>query len=101
MIEDRASSLRQRFLALEELLRREGDNEWLRKVSEIVRALEPPFASEEQCIDTIQEAKHRFESWHKHKGGFSEFYVHRENYEERLAANKELDAIREAILENT
>ena len=94
---DRAARLLQHFRALEVLLERERAQEWLRPIAEIVKALEPPFSDVRQCLETIEEAKRRFDSWHKSKGGFSEFYVHREDFKERLAANNELEAIRKAI----
>ena len=94
----RASLLHVQFQALSAIIKREQAREWFRLINEIVVALQPPFTDEEQCAATIAEAKRRFESMLESKGGFSEFYVHRDNFEDQRAANKELEEIKTAIL---
>ena len=94
----RGSLLRAQFQALSVILGREQARDWLRLVNEIVVALQPPFTDEDQCAATIAEAKRRFESMLQGKGGFSEFYVHRDNFENQQRENSDLENIKQAIL---
>jgi hypothetical protein len=94
----RATVLLVQFQALQAILRRENGCEWLGLITEIVVALQPPFTDENQCSETVKEAKRRFYELLSEKGGLSEFYIPRDALEDRVAANKELDRVKEAIL---
>jgi hypothetical protein len=95
---ERATVLLVQFQALQAILKRENGREWLGPITEIVVALQPPFAGEEQCSETVKEAKRRFDVLLKGKGGLSEFYVPRDALEDRVAENRELERVKDAIL---
>jgi len=76
----------------------EGGQNWAPGVREIVRALTPPFASEQEQVNTVAEAKRRFEALLGGKGGLSEFYIARASFAEQVEANAIFDALVERIL---
>lgn len=76
----------------------EGGQVWAPGVRAIVQALTPPFASEQEQIDTIAEAKRRFEALLASKGGLSEFYIARKSFAEQVEANGAFDALKARIL---
>jgi len=78
-------------------LRAEGGQNWAPGVQAIVQALTPPFASEQEQFDTIEEAKRRFEALLGGKGGLSEFYIARASFAEQTEANAAFDALKARI----
>jgi hypothetical protein len=98
-IYQRASRLHALYTELRALLAAEHGDEWLKHIDPIVKALTPPFESEEQCDATINEAKHRFNAILAPKGGFAEFYVHRKEPSLRVSANQRLEQLKELLCE--
>ena len=76
----------------------EGGENWAPGVRAIVQALTPPFASEKDRLDTIAEAKRRFEGLLEGKGGLSEFYIARPSFADQVSANSAFEALKARIL---
>ena len=96
-IYERASQLHALYAELRALLAAERGDEWLRHIDPIVSALAPPFESEGQCATTITEAHHRFNALFAPKGGFAEFYIHRDEPGLRVKANQRFEQLKELL----
>ena len=96
-IYQRANQLHALYSELREILAAERANEWLRHIDPIVNALAPPFETDEQCEATVREAQSRFKALMATKGGFSEFYIHRDEPGMRVKANQRLGQLIELL----
>ena len=93
----RAERLLALYSELKMILASERGEEWLKHVDPIVKALTPPFESDLQCIETIEEATRRFNALLSFKGGLSEYYVHRNDPQARVEANRRLSQLIEIL----
>lgn len=87
--------VRRLFGEMETILESEGERNWIRGVRLISNTLsvENPESADSQ----LEEAKQTYKSMHGGAGSFSDYYIHRADFNERLEANKRLDEIRERL----
>jgi len=87
------------------ILEREGDfevNYAKNELAKNIRVLEDVFNNKvdvAEAQEVLDQIKKSFKSMYPPRGGLSEFFVWREDYEERLNANKHLDKIQSELRE--
>lgn len=87
------------------ILETEGDNEVNYAKSELsknIRLLEEVLSNNSDLADAqevLDNIKMSFKSMYPPRGGLSDFFVWREDYEERFKANKDLDNIQSELRE--
>lgn len=91
------AELRDLFGQLNELLKREGENNWIRGVSAVLDIVGVSYGTETELHDALIRAKSIYNTMNAGYGSFSDYGIWRENYEERVEANKILDKIKSDI----
>jgi hypothetical protein len=83
------------FSELSEILENDNEKHWTRRIKECLRILQ----SKEVLNDKtkLTEVKSIYHSIHIGYSGFSEYFLWREDFDERVKANKMLDEIRDEI----
>ena len=89
--------LRKLFGEMREILEAEGERNWIRGISVICNTLAEanPISESEQ----IERAKQTFNSMNGGAGSFADYYIHRDEFDERMKANERLDQIRDRLWE--
>lgn len=96
-----ARQLRTLFLELRSILVEEGDMEWINRIEGCLAGLpeDPEALPEPEVRKRLREVSREYREMVQPKGGFSEYFIWRETVEERISANRDLDALRDAIWE--
>ena len=83
------------FSELSEILENDNEKHWIRRIQECLSILQ----SKEELNDKtkLTEVKSIYHSSHIGYSGFSEYFIWREDFDERVKANKRLDEIRDEI----
>ncbi len=97
---DATKELLELLIELRNILSREHEKNWIQGVEKMIEALTPPnYAGH----GTQHEAEKYVRNTYRHmvsgNGSFSDYYIWRDEFSERLKENKELDWIREQIWE--
>ena len=89
--------LKKLFGELREILETENESNWIRGIRIICNTLEngsPEFESER-----FEEVKRTYASMNGGAGSFSDYYIHRDDFNDRLKSNLRLDQIRDRLWE--
>jgi hypothetical protein len=93
----RAQRLLELFQRLRNVLVAEQEKNWSRGIDLIVDALMPPFSDDEEVDAAIRYAHQTFRSMLAGAGSFSDFFIWREDFDERVEANASFDRLKEDI----
>jgi hypothetical protein len=93
----RAQRLRELFLKLHAVMSAEREANWIRGVRNIIAILGEVEADPSAANDRIDEAHRSYRSMTAGNGSFSDFHIWREDFDERVKANAELNKVTEAI----
>lgn len=78
-------------------MKAEQGEEWLPGITLIVNALTPPFDDDERLQSALQYVQATYKSMLGGSGSFSDFYVWRDDFDERVKENTRLDQIKSEI----
>ena len=86
---------RNTLLALRALLQKEGETKYRR----VIEAAIGELSNEDGTVNIsgFDNARSVFKTMTAGRRGFAEYYIHRENEDERITANKELDDLRSKV----
>lgn len=86
------------FTELRQILVQENENNWIRGVNLIVEALTPPaYGGKGNPDEAVMYVKNTYRKMVSGNGSFSDFFIWRDDFEDRKNANKELDRVRAEI----
>jgi hypothetical protein len=99
---DKLTSLRELYIKLLQILVKEGNDEVVyairvlrRGISDLENGL---LNSQDINLDNLFDNLFRdYKSMYPPRGGLTDFFIWRDNFEERVAANKPLDSIKDDI----
>lgn len=92
----RLTDLRLLFEELKEILKAENGENWLPGVDAVLERLD--FTSKAPPkVDVIQEVISIFRTMNSGQGGFSDFFLWRDDFEERVAANAHFKGLKSKI----
>ncbi len=91
------TKLNKHFTELREILIRENENNWIRGVNAILNTLHFALEDNDDVRDTIRSVGNTYSRMNSGNGSFSDFYIQREDFDERVEANKELSKIKNNI----
>lgn len=89
--------LKELFEELRLILEAENETNWIRGVEIVCNILEDDTSKPQ--LEKFNEVKRVYVSMNGGAGSFSDYYIHRDNFDERLASNKKLDKIRDRLWE--
>jgi hypothetical protein len=92
-----AQRLKASFLRLHAIMVTEQERSSIRGVIHILAVLAEAEINPSLAGERVAEARDFYRSMAAAKGPFSEFYVWRDDFEQRVKENRELDAIKESI----
>ena len=93
----RAQRLCLLFLKLHAIMAAEHENNWIRGVGNVIAILQEAEENSIEAANLVSEARQAYRSMNAGNGSFSEFHTWRDDFEQRVEANKELSKITEAI----
>jgi hypothetical protein len=93
----KASNLLALFKTLRAILVAEGEGNWLRGIDLIIDALTPPQSGERDFEEALRYAESTYKSMLGGSGSFSEFYIWRDDFDERVKENDMLEKIKNDI----
>jgi len=93
----RAQRLRELFLKLHAIMSVEHETNWIRGVGNIIAILGEAEDDPTAAKDRIDESHQSYRSMNAGNGSFSDFHIWREDFDERVKANAELNKVTEAI----
>ncbi|PHM71830.1 hypothetical protein [Xenorhabdus kozodoii] len=97
---ERSEKLRALFFSLWEIMRDNGGGNWIRGIENIIALLTPPtYGGVNDARAAIEDARHAYSSMFRGYGGFSEYFIWRDDFNERVKANDALDKIKNDINE--
>ena len=94
--DEKIDELMRLFLELYKLMKADGENNWIRGISGCLYELENGKACEP---DGLERARDIYRSMNKGNGSFSDYYIWRDDFQQRKEINDELDVIKSCIEE--
>jgi len=92
--QEKARGLLTLFDCLREILLAEGEGSRLRGINLICNALTPPFAGEDSIEGALRYAEATYKSMLGGSGSFSDFYIWRDDFDDRVKVNNRLEQIK-------
>jgi hypothetical protein len=89
----RVRKLLKLFLELKKIMICERENNWIRGIDLIINSLR----QSENADETIRYVSATYKSMSSGSNSFSDFFIWREDFDERVLANGELDKLKEDI----
>lgn len=94
----KSNDLLQLFNELKKIMIRENENNWIRGVNLIIEALTPPdYGGKGSADEAIKYVEATYRNMVSGNGSFSDFFIWRDDFDEREKANKRLDSVRADI----
>ncbi|CCW29437.1 hypothetical protein ABLA30_18500 [Xenorhabdus nematophila] len=95
---EQSKKLRTLFLSLWEIMRVNGGGNWIKGIENVITLLTPPtYGGTNDAQSAIEDARRAYGSMFGDYGGFSEYFIWRDDFNERLKANEALDKIKNDI----
>jgi hypothetical protein len=69
---------------------------WIRNVNELIKVASDETIPEDDAIENI---RHRYKAWYQGGRNFSDYFLWRERFEERRAANEHFNAVKRRLNE--
>lgn len=89
--------LNEHFNELRDILIRENEDNWIRGINAILREIHFAIQDNDDAKETIRSVSSTYSFMNSGNGSFSEYYIHREGFDERIEANQELSTIKDNI----
>lgn len=89
--------LNEHFIGLREILIRENEDNWIRGINVILSEIHFAIEDNDDAKETIRSVGNTYSRMNSVNGSFSDYYIQREDFEERVEANMGLQKIREDI----
>ncbi|MFD0707154.1 hypothetical protein [Photorhabdus akhurstii] len=95
---EQAEKLRLLFTSLWEIMYNNGERNWTNGINIIITSLTPPnYNGLENAKDAIESANQTFGSMLRGNGSFSDYFIWKDDFKERIKANEEFDKIKNDI----
>jgi hypothetical protein len=94
----KSNDLLRLFIELKQVMIRENENNWIRGVNLIIEALSPPeYGGKGSADEAVRYVENTYRNMVSGNGSFSDFFIWRDDFDDRVKANKELDRIKADI----
>lgn len=95
---EQSEKLRSLFYSLWEIMHDNGGKNWIKGIENILALLTPPtYGGVNNASLAIKEARIAYSSMFGGYGGFSEYFIWRDDFNERIKVNEVLDKIKNNI----
>lgn len=94
---DKLLRLSELFTHIRDILIRENEDSWIRGINSILSQINYSLASNEDAKSTIRDIYYRYGLMNRGNGSFSDFYIWREDFDERVIENNKFIEIKDKI----
>jgi hypothetical protein len=77
------------LVRIHQILEKEEEKNWIRGIEGLINTLDE--------TKDIENTRASYKNMTRGAGSFSDYYIHRDDFDERVAANKELDELTEKL----
>ena len=94
---DKLARLADLFTQIRDILIRENEDNWIRGINSILHQIDYSLASNEDAKSTIRDIYYRYGLMNRGNGSFSDFYIWKEGFDERVVENNKFMKIKNEI----
>lgn len=94
---DKLVRLANLFNQIRDILIQENEDNWIRGISSILNRINYSLENNENAKDTIKSIGNTYSFMNNGNGSFSDFYIWREDFDERVLENKNFMKIKNDI----
>ena len=94
---DKLARLADLFTQIRDILIQENENNWIRGINSILNQINYSLASNEEAKSTIRDIYYSYSLMNRGNGSFSDFYIWREDFDERVIENNKFIKIKDEI----
>ena len=94
---DKLVRLNELFIQMRDVLIQEHEDNWIRGINSILNQIDYSLASNEDAKSTIRDIYYSYGSMNGGNGSFSDFYIWREDFDERVIENNNFMKIKNQI----
>ena len=85
------------FTQIRDILIQENESNWIRGINSILNQINYSLASNEEAKSTIRDIYYSYSLMNRGNGSFSDFYIWREDFDERVIENNKFIEIKDEI----
>ena len=85
------------FTQIRDTLIQENESNWIRGINSILNQINYSLASNEEAKSTIRDIYYSYSLMNRGNGSFSDFYIWREDFAERVIENNKFIEIKDEI----
>lgn len=85
------------FTQIRDILIQENESNWIRGINSILNQINYSLASKEEAKSTIRDIYYSYSLMNRGNGSFSDFYIWREDFAERVIENNKFIEIKDEI----
>ena len=86
------------FNRLKKIMNEENENNWIRGINLIIESLTPPdYGGKGSADEAVRYVSDTYRNMVSGNGSFSDFFIWRDDFDERVKVNKKLDRLRANI----
>lgn len=85
------------FTQIRDILIQENESNWIRGINSILNQINYSLASNEEAKSTIRDIYYSYSLMNRGNGSFSDFYIWREDFAERVIENNKFIEIKDEI----
>ena len=94
---DKLVRLNELFIQMRDVLIQEHEDNWIRGINLILNQIDYSLASNEEAKSTIRDIYYSYSLMNRGNGSFSDFYIWREDFAERVIENNKFIEIKDEI----
>ena len=94
---DKLARLADLFTQIRDILIQENESNWIRGINSILNQINYSLASNEEAKSTIRDIYYSYSLMNRGNGSFSDFYIWREDFAERVIENNKFIEIKDEI----
>lgn len=85
------------FTQIRDILIQENESNWIRGINSILNQINYSLASNEEAKSTIRDIYYSYSLMNRGNGSFSDFYIWREDFDQRVVENNKFIEIKDEI----
>ena len=85
------------FTQIRDILIQENESNWIRGINSILNQINYSLASKEEAKSTIRDIYYSYSLMNRGNGSFSDFYIWREDFDQRVVENNKFIEIKDEI----
>ena len=94
---DKLARLADLFTQIRDILIQENESNWIRGINSILNQINYSLASNEEAKSTIRDIYYSYSLMNRGNGSFSDFYIWREDFDQRVVENNKFIEIKDEI----